>query len=89
MVELGGGEPVQIGMDQRETPPILMDEGKCRTADRCWFGTQSVGDPSNQRRLSGSQFAEQGDDFAALEEEAQTSTQPVSLLPGAQDCFPG
>jgi hypothetical protein len=48
IVELGGGEAIQIGMDQREASSVFVDQGKCRTAHSRWFGAQSVGNPSNQ-----------------------------------------
>lgn len=48
VVELGGGKPAEIGMDQREASPVFVDQGKCRTAHSRWFGLQPIGDSPHQ-----------------------------------------
>nr|WP_246507457.1 hypothetical protein [Nitrospira defluvii] len=72
VLKLGGGEPVQIGVDQGKAAPVFMDQREGWAADGSGVGEQSVGHASNQRGLPRPQFAEQCDDFSPTKKGTHT-----------------
>ena len=78
--ELGGGQAVEVGVDQWKASLVFVDQCKCGAAHLRRFGEQSVGDAFDQGGLASPQFTEQGEDFASLKECSQAAAQAVRLL---------
>src|SRR5688500_17093313 len=53
---LDGFKSIEVGMCQRKTSLIFMDQDKCRAADRARCCSESGGDSSDQGCFSGSDF---------------------------------